>query len=59
VPTFEHQESSAKLQINHEMSDAANDACSKMPSIMNEVNGVNTKSSLVIKDSFLDFLFLA
>jgi len=58
VPTFEHQESSAKLQINHQMSDTANDACSKMPSIMNEVNGVNTKSSLVLKDSFFErFIF--
>jgi len=40
------------------MSDTANDACSKMPSIMNEVNGVNTKSSLVLKDSFFErFIF--
>ena len=53
MPTFEHQESSAKLQINLPMSDAANHASSKMPIIM---NGIKT---LVLKDSFLDLLFFA
>lgn len=53
MSTIEHQESSAKLQVNHLIADAANDASSKVEPI---TNGVKTKSSLVLKDSFLDFL---